>query len=109
MPARHNGAPNHVQPLVTDHGASIAIVNPKGTVLAVIPPLNDNEGPDWKTAKRKPYDVRNAYQMAYASRMQHLLARSVRALRGPGRSLKAEELAAEIEKTLGEINSGTYL
>ncbi len=64
--APHSPEPWHIEPLVADHGASIAICNRHEGILAVIPPLNEDDEPDEATAQRDPHDAANARRMVAA-------------------------------------------
>ena len=65
-PTAHSPEPWHVEPLVADHGASIAICNRQQGILAVIPPLNEDDEPDERTAQRDPCDQANARRIVAA-------------------------------------------
>jgi hypothetical protein len=56
----HSPEPWHVEPLQADHGGSIAICNRQQGILAVIPPLNEDDEPDEAAAQRDPCDEANA-------------------------------------------------
>lgn len=59
--------PWHVEPKVSDNGASLVICDGgKEGILAVIPPINDADEPSYDTAKRGPHDVANAALLAAA-------------------------------------------
>ena len=65
--------PRRVQPKKADQGASIAIVDADGTILALIPPLNIHEDPDHDTAVRGENDEAVAVLMAHAPAMYKAL------------------------------------
>lgn len=56
--------PFAVEPYQADHGASIAIVDKDHNVIALIPPLNQEDEPDIHDAKRDPHDQANASLLA---------------------------------------------
>jgi len=65
--AGHTPGPWHLEPKISDHGASLVICDEgKEGILAVIPPLNDADEPDHTTAKRGPNDEANGRLMAAA-------------------------------------------
>lgn len=74
--------PYTVQPLAGDHGASLAIVDKESNVLAIIPPLNEDEEPDESTAKRGPHDEANAKLFADSWETRRVLKELVRCIRG---------------------------
>lgn len=64
---QHTPGPWHVEPKVSDHGASLVICDGGGEgILAVIPPLNDADEPDADTAERGAHDEANSRLMAAA-------------------------------------------
>jgi len=71
----HTPGPWHVEPKVSDHGASLVICSEalEADILAVIPPLNDADEPDFETAERGPHDEANARLMAAAPEMEEAL------------------------------------
>src|SRR5262245_3648148 len=62
----HSPEPWHFEPLQADKGGSIAICNRQQGMLAVIPPLNEDDEPDEATAKRDPCDEANARRIVAA-------------------------------------------
>jgi hypothetical protein len=62
----HSPEPWHIEPLEADHGASIAICNRQQGILAVIPPLNEDDAPNADTAQRYPCDEPNARRLTAA-------------------------------------------
>ena len=62
----HSPEPWHSEPLQADNGGSIAICNRQQGILAVIPPLNEDEEPDEATAQREPCDEANARRICAA-------------------------------------------
>jgi hypothetical protein len=62
----HSPEPWHVEPLQADHGGSIAICNREQGILAVIPPLNEDDEPDESTTLRHPCDEANARRICAA-------------------------------------------
>jgi hypothetical protein len=67
----HTPGPWHTEPLLWDHGASIAICSKQKGILAIIPPLNDAE--DQATAEHDPHDIANGNLMAAAPEMLEAL------------------------------------
>ncbi|HJT77875.1 MAG TPA: hypothetical protein VJ739_11800 [Gemmataceae bacterium] len=65
-PAEHAPEPWHTEPLQADNGGSIAICNRQQGILAVIPPLNEDDVPDQTTAQRAPGDEANARRIVAA-------------------------------------------
>lgn len=72
---QHTPGPWHVEPKVSDHGASLVICSEgkDADILAVIPPMNDADEPDFETAKRGPSDEANAELMAAAPELLDML------------------------------------
>ena len=62
----HAPEPWHTEPFQADDGGSIAICNTQHGVLAVIPPLNEDDEPDEATAQRDPCDEANARRICAA-------------------------------------------
>jgi hypothetical protein len=62
----HSPEPWHTEPLQADRGGSIAVCNRRQGILAVIPPLNEDDGPDEATAQRDPCDEANARRLCAA-------------------------------------------
>jgi hypothetical protein len=69
----HAPGPWHIEPLQADQGGSIAICNRQQGILAVIPPLNDDDEPDEATAQRDPHDQANARLIAAAPKLLEAL------------------------------------
>ncbi len=100
--SNHTPGTWHVQPLQRDHGASIAIVGGDG-IIAVIPPMNEDEDPDEDTAERSRYDEANARLIARAPRMHDALA-AIAGMKITPETNYAELCALMIAVAKGEIN-----
>lgn len=66
---RHSPGWWQVMPWQHDHGGSLAICDANSRVIALIPPLNEDDDPDWDTARRDKHDLANAALFAAAPKL----------------------------------------
>jgi hypothetical protein len=91
--AAHSPEPWHIEPLQADNGGSVAICNKQQGILAVIPPLNEDDEPDAATAQRDPCDEANARRIVAA----------VNACEGIGTQALEQGVVSELVEALEDL------
>ena len=85
--AEFSPGPWHVEPLLWDHGASLAIIAADGFIVAEVsvdPDIQDVDEPDYNTVKRHVSDQPNAQLLAAAPEMLQILKLVAEAVENSG-------------------------
>lgn len=81
MDTNFSPAPWAIEPLEWNEGGSICITG-GAEIIAVIPPMNEDDNPYWQTAQRHPHDLHNAALLAAAPQLFQALTQALHYLEG---------------------------